>query len=119
MLFSYLYIPNTNESIQDTNQEKQTKRLENGRITSFNGNTALVSVPPNENVAGLSPSGAPLVANDPVRSGTAYTVTDDSHLVVQVVISGQAGGIAEHSRAEKNKNVINAVIGYLRHEMNL
>ena len=76
MLFSYLYIPNTNESIQDTNQEKQTKRLENGRITSFNGNTALVSVPPNENVAGLSPSSAPLVTDDPVRSGAAHSVAN-------------------------------------------
>ena len=96
-----------------------SKELDNSGVTGLHGDTALVGSAFDERIAGLSPSGAPLVANDPVRSGTAYTVTDDSHLVVQVVISGQAGGIAEHSRAEMNKNVINAVIGYLRHEMNL
>ena len=83
-------------------KKSNSRKLDNSGVTGLHGDTALVGSASDESVAGHSPCGAPLVADDPVRCGAAHTVTDDGHLVVQVVISGQAGGIAEHSRAEMN-----------------
>ena len=71
--------------------------LHNGGVTSFNGNTALVSVTFNEHVTFLSPIDSPLIADDPVRNFVESSVSNDDHLVVEALVIGQAGGIAEHS----------------------
>jgi len=78
--------------------------LNNCGITGFNGNSALVCVTSNEHVTLLSPTGSPLVTDDPVRNFVHRSVSNDDHLVVQSFDIGQAGGIAEHSAPEYQVN---------------
>jgi len=82
--------------------KSNSRKLDNSGVSGIHGDTALVGSAFHERIAGLSPSGAPHVADDPVRCGATNAVTNDDHLVVQAHIVSQAGGIAEHSRAEMN-----------------
>ena len=55
-------------------------------VTSFNSDAAFVGTTFDERVTLLSPSGSPLVTDDPVRSGTAHSVANDNHFVVKAVV---------------------------------
>jgi hypothetical protein len=92
-----------------TKVKSNSEKLDNSGVTGLHGDTTLVGSAFDESVAGLSPSGAPLVADDPVRCGAVNTVTDDGHFVVQTVVVGQAGGIAEHARPGLNREVFDEV----------
>jgi hypothetical protein len=85
-----------------TRMKNNSRKLDYSGVSGFHGDTTLVGSASDVSVAGHSPCGAPLVADYPVRCGAANAVTDDGHLVVQAHIVGQAGGIAEHARAEMN-----------------
>ncbi len=82
--------------------KSKSRKLDYSGVSGIHGDTTLVGSASDVSVAGHSPCGAPHVADDPVWGGATNAVTNDDHLVVQAHIVSQAGGIAEHSRAEMN-----------------
>ena len=54
----------------------------------------------------MSPAGSPRVTDDPVRNVVEYSVTDDDHFVIEVLVIFLASRIAEHSIPSQDEMTI-------------